>query len=527
MKEKTNLKSKRKYLIAFGVVLVIALGIIFFQANFSGNVVLNLDADYLEGENLDGVLRLSLNNGEFIPASSLVVFENSEQRIEFVLEDIISEDPIDGKYYIQTRNLSGEGMGYGAIGNKKTYPELSFVFNVYSESEIIKEDESADIGGDVESIPEEIIDSGEEIVDEPVSKNETEIIESVNGTVETIEPSEVFESNESEKEIIEITEEIIEKGVENSEPVIESEIIEDAPEADVEPIEDIPEVEPKPADEPEASEETLEEPKEAPTEPEEPSIIEKAADAIAMSFASLLGRTSITGQVTLDLETSVTGVVSETLFSYDLKSGQTAELLPGSVKYGNLTLDDDSISFEVNNGKVSVSSNYFESEEGYGEVYLGDGFQVFEINLSVIGLNFSKGDLNINFVYNEEEVISLSTVLQEGKIEDANEVALVEPIIISSENLTGDELLILFKRFRNVSVETTQSEVIDGRLIRNYKIGDYELISSYDYDMGITDSLRAQMERDKINFLRDLAKSISEEEVFSEEVEEFLVVSNF
>ena len=44
----------------------------------TGKSVLELDADFFEGENLDGMLKLSLNNGEFIPASSVVVFETSD-----------------------------------------------------------------------------------------------------------------------------------------------------------------------------------------------------------------------------------------------------------------------------------------------------------------------------------------------------------------------------------------------------------------------------------------------------------------
>ena len=54
MKKEINLKNK--YFIIFGCVFIVALGFYFFQINFSGNVVLELDADYSEGENLDGVL---------------------------------------------------------------------------------------------------------------------------------------------------------------------------------------------------------------------------------------------------------------------------------------------------------------------------------------------------------------------------------------------------------------------------------------------------------------------------------------
>ena len=558
MKKENNLKSKRKYLIVFGLVVIVALGVIFFQSNFSGNVILNLDADYYEGENLDGILKLSLSNGEFIPASSIVVFENPEQRVEFPLRDIVSEEPVEGEYYIQTRNISGEGLGFGVIGTKKIYPEVSFVFNVYSESEKILETEEPISNESItenDNISEEVVDSGEEIISEIVVANETEVAnenETIENETETIE-NETIENetgpveggteennSELEEQPLEINLEAIEEGQTNvpeeTNPEVEEIIPEESSQV-AEAIVEEPVVETimeEPAVE-ETVEETIEEvpanepetPAEESVPEEEPSIIEKAASAIAMSFASLLRRTSITGQVTLDFETNVSGVVSGgESFLYGLEDGQTAELLSGSVMYGDVVLDDDNVNFEIKDGVVVVSSNYFETEEGYGSDYLEDSFQVLEINLSAIGLNFSKGEFDINFVYEEEEIISLSTVLQEGRVEETEEIVLEVPIS-SSGNLTEDEFFTLFKKFRNVSLETTQSEIIDGRLVRNYKIGDYELISSYDYESGITDSLRAQMEKDKINFLKDLAKTLSEEVSSSEEVEEFLISSSF
>jgi len=194
---------------------------------------------------------------------------------------------------------------------------------------------------------------------------------------------------------------------------------------------------------------------------------------------------------------------------------------------GSIALRDDDIQFKVSDDSILVSTNYFELEEGFGADYLDDELQTFEINLSAIGLNFSKGDLSIRFVYEESEVISLLTILQEGKIEEKNESILVEIPEFVLQNLTDDEKQILIQKFGNVSIKTTRAEVLDGRLIRNYKIGDYELVASYDYDSNVTDSLKEQMERDKLNFLRDLIRMISEEESGSENVLEFFGSSDF
>ncbi|MCD4771217.1 hypothetical protein K8R30_02245 [archaeon] len=365
------LKIDKKYFVVFGIVVVATLGLIFLQNSFSGYAVLELNADYHEGEILDGVLELSLNKGEFIPASTKVVFENSEERREFDLEDIVSEESVEGMYYIEGKNLSGEGVGYGLMGTKES-PEISFVFNVSSDDE--------------EKITEEIV-SGDISADRPLV--------------------------------------------------------------------------------------------------------------------------------------------------YNLEEGQTAELVPGSVAIGSKTLNDEDIDFEILNGTVFVSTVYFEEEEGFGADYLsskddsGDSeeeFWVLEINLSALDLNFSAGELKISFVYNDDEILSLSSVLQESDIVEIEEPVLLEVSEFSSQGLTEDERQILVQKFGDVSVVTTRSEVLDGRLIRNYKLGDYELVASYDYDL---DSLDEQMERDRVNFLRDLVRMISEEKVISEDVGEFLVSSDF
>ena len=289
-------------------------------------------------------------------------------------------------------------------------------------------------------------------------------------------------------------------------------------------------VEEVPIIEEEAGEETpvVEEEEAEEKDDEEVSVIKEAASAISMSFSSLLGLSPTTGQVTLNLETDVSGKVSrEESFVYNLEEGQTAELLSGSVMNGLVELSDDVMKFEIVDDKVIISTDYSEMEEGYGLDYLGDEFRVFYINLSAIDLSFDKGDLDISFVYNEEQIISLSAVLQEGETEGINESELLEVPEFSLANLTEEERNILIGRFGDVPVRTTISEVIDDRLVRNYKIGDYELVASYDYDLGITDSLKGQMEKDKINFLRDIIKMISEENIASEDVGEFLVGSSF
>ena len=514
----------------FVCVLLVAIGLYFLQINLSGNVVLELDANYFEGENLDGILKLSLNNGEFIPASSIVIFETSDQQQEFILEDVLSEQPTEGTYYIQDKNISGQGMGYGSIGIKKIYPELSFEFNLYSKTKEVGENKSKE-----KKPTEEVESADEEVVEESVIEktNETELIEeeTVNETSEQIE-----ETSETETEIIDEVEEApLETETEIIEEVIEE--VEDVGEEVIEaPLETEVEEETETTKE-EIKEEVKEEKQEVKEDKEEAKDKVEVAEAptitgsiISSFFKNFLSFFQFipTGQVALSLETTFPGTTSANEpFTYNLEKSQTAELVSGSVTDGTVALNNSEIQFEVSKDSILVSTDYFELEEGFGANYLDGELQIFEINLSAIGLNFSKGDLSIRFVYGAEDIISLSTFLQEGKIEERNKSTLLEVSEFYLQNLTDDERQILVQKFGNVSIKTTVSEVLNGRLIRNYKIGDYELVASYDYNPNEIDSLKEQMERDKLNFLRDLIRMISEEENGSENVAEFFGSSKF
>jgi len=533
MKKEINLKNK--YFIIFVFIFVVALGIYFFKANLSGNAVLELDADYFEGENLEGILKLSLNNGEFIPASSMVIFETSEKQYEFALEDVLSEQPIEGIYYIQGQNLSGKGLGYGSIGIKKVYSDISFEFNIYSESDKTENEENrtenseVTNGTEVVKIINETNDAGEineseKQVEEVNEENRTENSEVTNGTevVKIInETNDAGEINESEKQVEEVNEENRIEISETSDE-IETGIIEVGSEDITEDVED--ELVEAPLESEEVIEEEVIEKAEV---AEEPTITGGVISSIFKNFLSFF-QFIPTGKVSLSFETTVSGETSaDKSFIYNLEKGQTAELVSGSVRSYSKELSDGDIQFEVLDDKIIVSTNYFELEQGFGANYLDNELQIFEINLSAIGLNFTKGDLNVKFVYGEKDIISLSTTLQEGKIEERNELALIEISEFALQNLTDDERQVLIQKFGNVSIKTTMSKVLDGRLIRNYKIGDYELVASYDYDLNKIDSLKEQMEIDKLNFLRDLINMISEEENESENVVEFFGNSDF
>jgi len=89
---------------------------------------------------------------------------------------------------------------------------------------------------------------------------------------------------------------------------------------------------------------------------------------------------------------------------------------------------------------------------------------------------------------------------------------------VSSADLSEEERAEFLKYFGNTFISTEKSEVFNGRLVRNYKLGDYEVEYSYDYEGGITPALEEQMQKDLMKWLRDILKEVSKEEYVSEPV---------
>ena len=158
---------KAFFLIFFGIFLVTALiyTIAFSKENLSGRAVLDLKANYQENQPLEGNLILSLKEGELIPASSKVIFENKGNFFEYPLNDLVSEEPNEGNFYVKGKSVSGEGLGYGEEGTKKIYPIVNFKLYVYSEKF------SEEVPTEGKSAEEEIVESNETF--EEKNANET------------------------------------------------------------------------------------------------------------------------------------------------------------------------------------------------------------------------------------------------------------------------------------------------------------------------------------------------------------------
>src|SRR3989344_1406705 len=432
----------------FLLTVLLIYGFAYSNNPTTGKAVLDLKATHVEGEQLTGVLKLSLKEGELIPANSRIVIENGGETYGYDLSDFISSEIKQGNFYIEGSLITGQGEGFGVEGEKKSTESIPFTLNIIQES--TTENEPAD------------------------TETTTEVVEETSET----------ESQEKQAESLD---------TENSEETITGELETEEQE--------LPEQDNEKASEQTSTESTSEETSNEPTE-ESQELSPITGNFISNFFNLFLG---ITGQASLEINNVIEGEVSPTNpFIYQLKEGESVELVQGS----------ENVNLEIKDGEAIVSANYIEVEMGFGEEYLGEVAEAFEIDLSNFGINTKEGELKISLIYEDEEILSLTTQISPGEITATSEEEIPEtiiPIIETTESLqlTSDEREALEKEFGNISVEVTKAEqTINGANVR-YEIGEF-WAERYYPEIPETE-LKNEVEKDITLFLKDLAKKLLEE----------------
>ncbi|MBU3907012.1 MAG: hypothetical protein KKA64_02045 [Nanoarchaeota archaeon] len=514
---------KKPALFIFGIFVIAVLiyfGFGIFNQSFSGKAILDLDTTYYENQSLNGVLRLSLKEGELLPADSKIVVKSaSGKSYEFQLSELSDESTIEGDYYIEGNSLSGSGAGYGVSGKKLIYAPVSFTLEISSESK----SEEKEAKEEVKNETGVAVDEGVSV--ENVSESEANGTESQNpeavesaGTNEsagTGEETQVSESAESEvAQGTEAVEEPTENAVEE-----ESSSKEEKAEEKIEKKEEItPET---------ASTETAEE-----TSQEAPvtgGVVTRIFGKVFNLFQGLVS----TGKVSMEIKKEVSGEVSgEAPFVYSLEKGQSSSIKTGSVKTKEgEELSDDTIKLTLENEEAIVTTDYsVGEEEGFGEKYLGDIGKRISIDVSKLNVIAEKGELKVSLVYGDNELVSLTTALEvEGAINATTQTNVTEQNISTNMtfNLTGfeagklteEEKAVLLSKFGNESVKITKAEIINGRMVLKYEIGEYWAEFSYEYINSMEEEINKEMENDKVKWLKDLARTLSKEETAVKKVE--------
>ena len=210
-------------MLGFLLVVLLIYGFVYFK-EITGNVSLDLELESKEGQSPQGIIRLSLKEGELIPASSIIVFENDGQRYEYTLSELVSDELIEGDFYVEGSGISGRGEGYGLLGEKETPIEVSFLLEILtikdskkSGGESSNNSGRGSIGNSGESTTEEVSAVSEETIEGGATEISKDNIE------ETIGETNIEESTTEEGTITETKKEDKKdkKPKENKEEVIE------------------------------------------------------------------------------------------------------------------------------------------------------------------------------------------------------------------------------------------------------------------------------------------------------------------
>ncbi|MEK6826858.1 MAG: hypothetical protein AABX99_00035, partial [Nanoarchaeota archaeon] len=163
------------------------------------------------------------------------------------------------------------------------------------------------------------------------------------------------------------------------------------------------------------------------SEPTTGNIVSQVLDTVSNFFLGFLRSTGMA--VSNSNSAQINGEVSaDKPFSYSFKEGENVQLLPGSVKTTSKSLSDNTIKIIYENNGVLISTDYSEK----------------------IISNPVKNNSNLKADFN------------------------IQP-------LNEKEKEILNSGFGNYSIETTKSELYNGRYVVEYVLGDYNIKYSYDY----------------------------------------------
>jgi hypothetical protein len=237
----------------------------------------------------------------------------------------------------------------------------------------------------------------------------------------------------------------------------------------------------------------------------------------------------IAGFISLDVSGYVDGkVTAEKSYKFSISEGQSVSLVEGSVYIDGVQFSDDIINIDIDGNNVVVSTDFLQSESGFGEEYIGEDNYEINMNLADADLPAEEGELVVRLVYSDEEIVSSSSELV-GFVDTAPEIVeelnkSINDTIIESVNLYTDEIFselqldneeieLLIEMAGSDNIETIKAEVDNGRLVIKYKLGKYWAEFSYDYEnIDSLADLDNQIRFERMQWLKFLVKHLDIEE---------------
>jgi len=477
MSDPSSKKSFSWLFILGTVTLIFVLGALFINLSFTGMVSSDIQTKYRAGELLKGTLKFSLKEGELIPADAKVIVAFGSETREYFLSDLVNENTTSGRYYIENLGILGEGVGYGVMGSKRIYPNVSFQLEIIDEGL----DEGVEI---IETNVSEVTEENKTVVSEETNEtegivNETEISES-NETV-TENETETFESNET----------------------ISNEEVNETKESSV-------------VEESEGLEET-QEPTEKVEEQEETEVEEVSVEETESSEQEVEGGSAITGEVIADYSDFILGIVSKgNKFEYPLSVTKDARLVKGSVEVEGEQIPDDSITIKNKKKKVVVTTDYSYEEGGFGEEYLSRNSKLkLKINLNDFNLSVNNdSDLHVYLVYGNTTITSISkeiSLVNESIDEEyLNETLVNETLINETEILNETNINVSVTE----NISTIQYGAVIGKPVKWKKIVQVDKVKSLKVE------IPKEAENITVYKLNEVIEDVENKTVVSEETNE-------
>jgi hypothetical protein len=378
----TSKQPSKKFLFVAGflTVLIIFLSVnLLFLLQFlpSGKVSMDIQSTYSQGGLISGDIKLVLKHGELFPANSKLIVNDSGQISEYSLRDLVSNSLVNGTFFIENKEIIGNGEGYGVKGQKEVFPNVTFSFRIIN-------------------IPTENITP-------VVSPNISEEGNQTTPNEFTQQPN----NNGDGKNNIPSEQTPIENGANT-------------------PGESTP-TEPSANSETSPAETTTTESSSTPSTETSSSSSESSSSSTTSESSSITG-----GIISEEDQNLLQGVVSKNNpFNYQVSDGQIIEVVYST----------HPVSFKQDGNSISVTTDYSEFENGFGKDYLTNDVYSIPISLSNLGIQAKPGTLKVSFVYQDNEVISSTKVIRIVGINESifNETNLTILNItnVTAENITN------------------------------------------------------------------------------------------
>ncbi|MCX8193907.1 MAG: right-handed parallel beta-helix repeat-containing protein, partial [Candidatus Pacearchaeota archaeon] len=362
--------------------LVIVLIFISLKPYFTGKAIFFEKETFTVNEPIKGTFDLKLHEGELIPSTTQIIItlsKNDKKVIkELSLKEFVELNNLElterlGTFFLKGKTLEGEGFGYGFASHYVIYPDVYFQLKII-ETKIFETEASEKITS---------ITSLEE--------NRTEKNESKESP--TKQPVEEIEEQSQE----ESTEEL-EKGMQEQK-----------------------------------KKQTLEEKFVKEREEQNPISITTSAIFKAIKIFGIWNSFAILEE-NPNYKIIEASCSNNEPFIYNLKENEQASLVPGTVRTKDKNLKDSDVNLKIEENKVEVSTDYFESFEGFGEAYLNEKEHKLSFDLSKLDLSADEPGnyiLTVSLVYQDQElfkeskeieivpgVITVKVLDKEGNVED-------------------------------------------------------------------------------------------------------------